>query len=506
MRRAICLLMALWLCLPFFAFAEEKALGAEDRINRALLVGCDRFLSQQETTPSSYNNVTRLADALADSTMALETLLTQPEGLSSTGDLAALVLDAFSAADEDDMSLFYLSTHGLWEEGMSSGGVTFLLSDGSRETAVTALQLRSMFDQIQGKKVLIIDACHAGAIMVKGVNTKLQNIFQGEDYIVLCSSGGAEKSWFWSGDINGERLAGAGYFSGALLRGMSAQGGYAADDNRDGEITLNELKRYLLDHHGASTVRTYPEGSDYPIFTYDPALHALSRRQSLIENVSFESDVLTAEDPTLYFSYNVVSPVQVAYQLVYHRGGRWDFDNSSIIYDNNGSFSAWPKPGVTLSLGLKERAITISRDETDSSGYVLVQVLTVQRGVPSVAASRVLCVPPDAGDPELAVSSPAFFAPEDGEELTVLVRHAIPCEITVTIENLEGKTIRRLISRQGTRPEQLAAMGSCFTWDGRDNNGDLAPEGFYRIHVKAYVNDEKYETISEPIILLDVSG
>ena len=54
MRRAICLLMALWLCLPFFAWAEEGQDDPGERVNRALLVGCDRFLSQQATTPSAW--------------------------------------------------------------------------------------------------------------------------------------------------------------------------------------------------------------------------------------------------------------------------------------------------------------------------------------------------------------------------------------------------------------------------------------------------------------------
>ena len=343
MRRAVCFLLALWLLLPLFAYSQElpeaeKELPAE-RTNRALLVGCDRFLSQQDTTPSSANNVMRMADALSGGTMALEVLMTQPDGLSSTGDLAAMILDAFSDADEDDVSLFYLSTHGVWEEGMTAGQMSLLLSDGQRETTVTAWQLRTMFDQIRGKKVLMIDACHAGAMIGKGADAQLNSVFSGEDYTVICSSGGAEESWYWSGDIDGERLAGAGYFSEALVRAISTRGSYGADDNRDGGITLTELKRYLLEHHGASAVRTYPENADFPIFTYDAARYTGRSREALIEGVSYESDVLTADDPTVYFTFNVVSQVQVAYQLVYHRGGRWDFDHAELLYDNDGDFS-----------------------------------------------------------------------------------------------------------------------------------------------------------------------
>lgn len=513
MRRAICLLLALWLCLPFFALAETPEPDVDipeqignGRTNRALLVGCDRFLSQPSTAPSSYNNVNRMSAALSGGTMEFATLITRPEGLSTTGDLAAMILDAFSAADEDDVSYFYLSTHGVWEEGMTAAQMTLLLSDGHRETAVSAYMLRTMFDQINGRKVLIIDACHAGAMLGKGVSTLLGNVFAGEDYTVICSSGGAEESWFWSGDIDGERLAGAGYFSGALVRAISLEGGFAADDNRDGDITLAELKRCLMDNHGASTVRTYPESSDDVLFSYDLSQSAGRRRDALIESVTFESDVLTMADPTVYFSFNVVSRVQVAYQLVYYRGGRWDFDNATIIYDNDGEFSAYSKAGRTLSLGMKERSLTISREDAGSSGYVLLQLLTIERGMPSVASSRVLCVPPDQGDPELSVITPAFFAPEDGEELTFNVLHLFPCELTVTIENMEGKTVRRLSSRQATRPEQLDPWGSSFTWDGLLNSGELAGEGLYRIRVKGYVGSERYEYLSDPVMLLGVSG
>ena len=504
MRRMLCMLLC-WLCLPFFAFAQGET-DDPCRVNRALLVGCDQFLSQPDTTPSSYNNVLQMAQALSSGTLELAHLVTQPEGLSSTGDLAALILDAFSDADADDVSYFYLSTHGLWEEGMTAGQMTLLLSDGEKETAVSAYMLRTMFDQIQGTKVLMIDACHAGAMLGKGVNAALQNVFTGPEYHVICSSGGGEESWFWSGDIDGELLAGAGYFSGALVRAVSNLGSYGADDNRDGEITLTELKRYLLDHHGASTVRTYPEQSDFPLFTYDVDSYTGRSRDALVEGVYFESDVLTADDPTVYFSFNVVSRVQVAYQLVYHRGGRWDFDGATIIYDNNGEFASWPKAGGTLSLGMKERAITINREDATSSGYVLLQLLTIEWGTPSVASSRVLCVPPDSGDPHMTLTVPPFFAPEDGEELTFLISHDFPCEITVTIEAIDGRTIRRLTSRQATRPEQLDPMGSTFTWDGLTNQGELAPEGMYILRVKAYVGSERYEVVSDPVMLLGVSG
>ena len=507
MRRLLALLL-IGLCLPLSAFAQPEMAVKENsgRVNRALLVGCDRFLSQPDTTPSSANNVERMFRTLAGSTMSLELLLTRPEGVGSLGDLAALVLDAFDAADEDDVSIFYISTHGLWQEGMGSSGVTLLLSDGVREVGLTAIQLRTMFDQIPGKKVLILDACHAGAMIGKGVDEQLVNVFAGPDYVVVCSSGGAEESWYWSGEIDGERLAGAGYFSGALVRALSARGGFCADDNRDGVITLTELKRCLLDTHGASVVRTYPEESEFPIFTYDVAAYTGRSREALVESVSFESDVLSPQEPTVAFTFNVVRSVQVAYQIVHHRQGRWDFDSAQLIYDNNGDFGAWALPGRTLSPGLKQRSITINRDREEDSGYVLLQLMTIERGVPEVVCSRVLCVPPETGDPCLSVDAPAAFCPDGNEEMTFIVRHEVPCEMTVTIIDADGRTVRRLSSRQISRPEMLAPAGTSFTWDGMDADGLRAPDGAYRIKVRVWVGEERFEYVSEPVLLLAMVG
>lgn len=507
LRGLLALLLA-WLCLPFAALAHDGDAPAEEngRVNRALLVGCDRFLSQPDTAPSSANNVSRMATALSGGTLGLELLLTAPEGVGAMGELAALVLDAFDGADEDDVSIFYISTHGLWQEGMGSSGMTLLLSDGEREVGVTAIALRTLFDQVPGTKVLILDACHAGAMIGKGVDGPLVNVFAGPDYVVLCSSGGAEESWYWSGEINGEPLAGAGYFSNALVRALSAEGGFCADDNRDGAITLTELKRCLLGTHGASVVRTYPEESEFVLFTYDAAQQADRRREALVEGVNFESDVLLPREPAVSFSFNVVRGVQIAYQIVCHRQGRWDFDNAQLIYDNNGRFGAWALPGQILAPGIHQRTIAIDRQAAGDSGYVLLQLLSIDRGMPEVVCSRVLCVPPETGDPRLSVEAPVAFCPDSHEELTFIVRHDVPCELTVTIVDGEGRTVRRLSSRQASRPEMLDAAGTCFTWDGMDGDGLRLPDGEYRICVRAYVGDERYEYLSDPVLLLAMVG
>ncbi|MGN1020941.1 MAG: FlgD immunoglobulin-like domain containing protein [Aristaeellaceae bacterium] len=496
-RKALMLLLALaCVCL-------SRAPALAEGLNRALLVGCDNFITQESTAPASANNVARMAEALSGGAMNLENLVTRRGDVSSAAELEQLIRTAFDGADTEDVNYFYISTHGLWEQGSPAGEMTFLLSDGNREEGITAAQLREIFDTIPGTKVLILDACHTGAVIGKGVHAPYDNVFQGAEYKVLCSSGGAEESWFWQGGDEDEALVGAGYFSTAVASGLSVSGGYGADDNRDGTITLTELKRYLLANHGASTVRTYPEEDDFAILRYDAQAYTGRRRDSVMEGVTFEGDVLSASDSTVAFSFNMIKPAQVAYQIVYQNGGRWDFDHSELIYDNAERYGAYGDAQGYLSPGMKQRTLTLSRSETGSFGYVLVQLITRSGGVPSLASSRVLCVPPAQGDPQLDILPGSGFRPGEGEELSFVVTHRYPCELTITIQDMEGKTVRRLASRTPSRPEQLSPQGSSFCWNGRNSRGETAPAGQYRIHVKAYIGDAVYEALSEPFELLD---
>ena len=180
--------------------------------------------------------------------------------------------------------------------------------------------------------------------------------------------------------------------------------------------------------------------------------------------------------------------------------------NATLIYDNNGDFGSYAIAGRTLSPGLKERSITLNTADAQSSGYVLLQILVIEKGLPSVVWSKVLCVPPTTGDPELRVHVQDTFCPESGEELTFVVYHGVPCELTVTIEDEAGQTVRRLSSRQASRPEQLSAPGSTFCWNGTDSQGKLVNAGLYRVRVKAYVGTERYEVESGWISLTEMIG
>ena len=249
------------------------------------------------------------------------------------------------------------------------------------------------------------------------------------------------------------------------------------------------------EHH-----RTGDKWCIYPMYDF---AHPI---QDAIEGITFSGDTLSADAPVIDFSFNVVRTAQVAYQLVYRRQGIWDFDQSTLIYDNNGDFGSYAIAGRTLSPGLKERSITLNTADAQSSGYVLLQILVIEKGLPSVVWSKVLCVPPTTGDPELRVHVQDTFCSESGEELTFVVYHGVPCELTVTIEDEAGQTVRRLSSRQASRPEQLSAPGSTFCWNGTDSQGKLVNAGLYRVRVKAYVGTERYEVESGWISLTEMVG
>ena len=488
-RRGFLLLAVVLLCL-----LAVPALAA----NRALLVGCDRFLSQPDTAPASENNVVQMARALSGGGMNPESLVTRRSGLGSERELRLLLEDAFGEAEPGDVCYFYISTHGLWEPGMAAGAFTFLLSDGRREVPLTAARLKELLEQYPGTKVLILDCCHSGAVIGKGVLAPFDRLFAGEEWKVICSSGGAEESWFWAGaTADWEKASGAGYFSGALVRGISAAGQFAADMNRDGVITLTELRRWLLAHHGASKPCTWPEDSGFPVMTYDVEALRQARSSALVEGVTFEKGALSIAEPQIRFSYTVLTPLRMVYQLVWQQEGRWDFEHVDLIEERGTE-----NPEGLLAPGHRERAITFYTDEEDyGEGYVLLQLLAVTGERVTVVGSTVLTIPPSGGDPALDVILPEgeAFDPAAGEEFTFAVMHRVPCELSVAVADQEtGRIIRRLASREPTRPEQTDPRTSTFTWDGRRTDGTLAEPGAYVLRISAVVTDERWEMDDVP--------
>ena len=491
--------------LAFFCLAALRPLptahGEEDSVRRerALLIGVDEFVSQPSAYPSSTNNVYAMQEMFQAAAEPLEKILVPDAPVTSVQQLTELIQRVFGGAEAGDVSYLYISTHGLYdpENGVEPA---LLLSDGQTENHLTPEELEAAFDGISGTKVLILDACNSGAFIGKGMTEWDEPpCFLGDDFKVITSSGAREESWYWSAgeDAKQEERQGAFYFTQALCDALSAACGYPADQNHDGSITLKELYDYLLLNHAASTPQVYPQNDDdFVIFRYDPSEPLpTGLERSPIMDVTFSDLVLDQDSREITIEYIAMRPVRVAYQLVYRREGRWEFENAQLIYDDSERFSAFGDQEGAVSAGWKQRTLRLDELADDAYGYALVQLVSIDRGKLRVHAGRVLCVLPEEEPPAPTVEISGSFAPETGRELAVFVGHNSPCTLSVAILDEEGQVVERLCHRRSTRPMGLA--GTTLYWDGKQRDGSPAPAGTYRVRAQIHWKGQTLSVESE---------
>ena len=493
MRTITGVLIIVMLCL-FLSGAS----GDGVQHNRALLIGVDTFISKENTASTAENDVQIMADTLRFGTIPFETILIPDQPVSSAQILEHVIREAFQEADDSDNSYLYISTHGAYND---DGEAVLLLSDGQTEVGVTAMELQAMLDGIRGRKVLVLDACYSGAFIGKGCRVQPDKVaFRTPDYKVLTSSGAAEESWYWNGQGNagqGNAAQGSFYFTQVLAQGLSPRWNYPADLNKNGAVTLAELHHYLLQNHGASTPQLYPQEDDTVIFTYNPAAKIAEDRAPIVD-VVFSDDVMLADD-TVTLTFTAVRPVRVAYQIVYFREGKWQFDEAELLYDNAERFTAFGDLAGAVMPGRKVREITLAPNGNDLYGYVLVQVLSLEEDVLTLQTGHVITVTPRTGNLLLSVQTPDVFRAAVGTELPIFVQHSLPCALSVTVVDKEGHTVKRLSFRSSTRPLGIWPAGSCYYWNGRDAGGSLVPAGEYRVRVEAWMGDSSFAANSQII-------
>ena len=266
-KRLLALIIACVLTLPAL-FAHAEIIGDTER--RALLVGCDDFLTHADTTPSARMNVRRMQEILRTDSRGYEGIYAYETGISSVEFLLSAIAGAFAQADDGDVSLLYICTHGLNDRISFEPGL--VLSDGQHEETLSASVLRAALDQVPGQKIVILDACNSGAFIGKGEwDNRMKNWFQGGDYVVLTSAGASENSFSWTAGASN----GGSYFADGLSEGLRTR---AFDLDGDSTITLKEAYQGILETHGASTAHVYPQESDFPLFVYDPLAESTGER------------------------------------------------------------------------------------------------------------------------------------------------------------------------------------------------------------------------------------
>ena len=479
LRILLSILMALMTAAPHICPAEKLE---TEPVLRALLVSCDHFPARPSTAPAAQNNVTLLMEALSHDARGYSTVQAECDTLCSVQGLNEAVSRAFSGATEQDISLFYISTHGVYDSAMPLESCALALSDGETEELVDAAALKGILDTVPGLKVLILDACNAGAMIGKGLGRLHTDTvpFCGPDYKVLCSAGGSEESWYWhnADDSAPGTQYGAGYFTTVLSDIFCFDGFSPADSDRDEQVTLREAYLYLCDNYCASSPQAYPEfDDDFVFFSYRRYTSAM-RSEKVISDLVSDVTLIDSETNALHFTYTQWEACRVYYQLVYYRSGRWDWENVQMMLDRS--------DGGTQP-GRKERTLTLDHKGADDYGYIMLLIITKPENHAVLQCSRLIAVEKTGNDDAPRVFTLPGYDTRDGTEASFFIRHRYPCAISAAVFNDEGRIIRRIRSMTLSRPQPY--QGTIICWDGLDQDGCAVSGGEYRVEATLYTSE-----------------
>ena len=286
-----------------------------ETVYRALLIGEENFSGQSVCT-RNRGDVTAMTNMLNS--------ITGPAGGSfsiikkydlSASQVLSAVKNAFSGADDDDVSLFFIATHGDVDYTGDYAGALAMSPSGS----LLLKDLANALNAVPGKVIVVLESCGAGAAVypnggnsnndgkalyedVKRRATQFDEAviraFSGADpgivvtlqpndvqantgefrvdnkFYVLTASRYQELSW---GMESGKSETSYNYFTMWLTQGIGTSGAMPADANSNNQTTLDELYRYISkvgDDYQFRTdsgvyyqhVQVYPADSDYVLF------------------------------------------------------------------------------------------------------------------------------------------------------------------------------------------------------------------------------------------------
>lgn len=269
---------------------------------RALLIGEVNF--GWDTATRNKGDVLRMKKMLTSvkTPMGGSYEVTCKYDLSSTG-IKKAIQTAFKGADSNDVSLFFIATHGYTD--VSSGDYAGAICTVGRGSDLKLKTLAGWLKAVPGKVIVIIGSCGSGAAVsengVKGVssaeaaradeafNTSVVQTFAScnasvpdqsgvvsnlgdfcqSKFYVLTAAKHMESSWGQEGGTQGTSY---NYFPYWLARGAAGP----ADLNGNGKITLDELYEYTYTkaigpyrYQGEDYyqhARVYPVNCDYVLF------------------------------------------------------------------------------------------------------------------------------------------------------------------------------------------------------------------------------------------------
>ena len=479
--------------LPMLALVFSMLLPAVSLADtRALLVACSDFITQPDLGNAISGNVQMISSALLGVTPRLAGLSIEDGTIGSDAALNHSISEAFGAADEDDLSILYLCTHGILSS--SDDGLAYLvLSDGEAETALSGASLCQMLAPIQGDKLLILDACYSGALIGRSVNLSpdqaanhtlarsAEPFLKDTSIHVLTSASGHESSWYY--DSSQLSTGAISYFASALSSGLGLYGTPEADLDGDAQITLRELSNYLNIAVPSSSCQLLTADDSLALPTVGKAM-----LQRPISDFSYGESLLTADSPSLHFSYTVTRETVVQYRLIDFDQGSWDWENAKTFLDSGDDESGH------LSPGRKTRTLTLSEVAPGDSGYLMLQVFSLTGDELLLCSERLIAVQPTQSNATFTLACPETYIP-DSEELCIAVTSAMPAELTISVRDAQGALVRRICQSQLTRP--TPENTTYVYWDGRDQNGIRVPDGHYTITAEALLCGRRMKTTAD---------
>lgn len=248
---------------------------------RALLLGCGTFADPSlAALRSPHRDVEELDRVLRDPDNCGYTVTSL---VDCTSQRAQREIEGFfsTARVTDTMNLLYLSCHGVQDK---QGRLYFAFADTERaflgSTAVSAEWVRECIYSSRSKATLVlVDCCFSGAF-IKGmrarssganVETLVHDLPHGSGVAVLTASGDTEASFEDADSV----VVRPSYFTDALITGISSG---AADLNRDGRVTVDELYDYIYDQvtRGSSPQRPRRLGVGEGVLVVSDAVRSAS--------------------------------------------------------------------------------------------------------------------------------------------------------------------------------------------------------------------------------------
>lgn len=278
------------------ASAEGFLVDSAEPVYRALLV-CNTYPDTALELPGSDNDVSGMRTMLNQMETTDYRISTQRN--LTAEQIVSCIQNTFANATVNDVSLFYFSGHGTNAISTSYHGALIGIGD----TYLTVARLKTVLDEIPGKKVVILDSCHSGQMIGKStesatvtqaeldafnskvisafsvtVQTKGDSDLANSGYYVITAAHSTEESVSMGYDADGDGVLDKrfGLFTYGLCHGSgwnmatNTTTSLNADADSNGEITLYEAYAYARwmaqQSNPNQTAQIYPANSGLVIW------------------------------------------------------------------------------------------------------------------------------------------------------------------------------------------------------------------------------------------------